>query len=237
MESRMKPLALLRFLPLFLLVTFTLATNGFADKSKEELEGRISANLARLAERQKDLQWAIPAQVFAQAKGIVILHSVKAGFIVGAEVGNGIAIVRKADGTWGAPAFVALVNRSFGLQAGADESVTILCLMTEQSLKVIHHGANVEVGIDLEAAAGPLGAGGELTTATIQKPVLVYTSEKGAFAGASIEAGALIGDKKKNETVYGEKMDAILFSGQAQPTPAGLQLIEALNAFAGQAAR
>lgn len=218
-------------------VLLLISSNSFADKSKEELEERISANLARLTERQQDAKWAIPPQVFAQAKGIVILHSVKAGFIVGAEVGNGVAIVRKADGTWGAPAFVALVNRSFGLQAGADESVTILCLMTEQSLKVIHHGANVEVGIDLEAAAGPLGAGGEITSATIQKPVLVYTSEKGLFAGASIEAGALIGDKKKNETVYGEKMDAILFSGQGQPTPAGLRLIEALNAFAAKVAQ
>jgi SH3 domain-containing YSC84-like protein 1 len=233
----MKPLTFLRFLPLFLLLTFSLATNGLANKSKEELEARISANLARLTERQKDPQWAIPAQVFAQAKGIVILNSVKAGFIAGAEVGNGIAIVRKADGTWGAPAFIALVNRSFGFQAGVDESVTILCLMTEQSLKIIHHGANVEVGIDLEAAAGPLGAGGELTSATLQKPVLVYSSQKGVFAGASVQAGALIGDKKKNETVYGEKMDAILFSGQAQPTPAGLQFIEALNALAGQAVR
>jgi len=233
----MNPQPLLRLLSLLLFVAFSPVSDCFADKSKEELEERITANLTRLAERQQDLRWAIPAEVIAQAKGIVILHSVKAGFIVGAEVGNGIAIVRKADGTWGAPAFVALVNRSFGLQAGADESVTILCLMTEQSLKVIHHGANVEVGIDLEAAAGPLGAGGEITSTTLQKPVLVYTSEKGAFAGASIEAGALIGDKKKNETVYGEKMDAILFSGQAQPTPAGLRLIEALNRFAGQAAR
>lgn len=229
-------LSLPRFLLVIVPVLLAMASNGFADKSKEELDERIRANVARLTERQQDGKWAIPPQVLAQAKGIVILHSVKAGFIVGAEVGNGVAVVRHANGTWGAPAFVALVNRSFGFQAGADEAVTILCLMTEQSLKVIHHGANVEVGIDLEAAAGPLGAGGEFTSATLQKPVLVYTSEKGAFAGASIQAGALIGDKKKNETVYGEKMEAILFSGQAQPTPAGLQLIEALNAFAGQAA-
>lgn len=39
-----------------------------------------------------------------------------------------------------------------------------------------------------------------------------------------------------NEAVYGEKMDAILFTGRAQPTAAGLQLIRALEAFAGPAA-
>lgn len=232
----MKPNSLPRFLLLFVPVFLMMATNAFAEKSKEELEERIGANLARLAERQQDARWAIPPQVLAQAKGIVILHSVKAGFIVGAEFGNGVAIVRNANGKWGTPAFVALVNRSFGLQAGADEAVTILCLMTEQSLKVIHHGANVEVGIDLEAAAGPMGAGGELTTTSLQKPVLVYSSEKGAFAGASIQAGALIGDKKKNETAYGEKMEAILFSDRARTTPAGVRLVEALDAFAGQTA-
>jgi hypothetical protein len=37
----MKPLSLLCFLP----HTFSLATNGLADQSKEELEGRLSANL------------------------------------------------------------------------------------------------------------------------------------------------------------------------------------------------
>lgn len=232
----MKPLSLPRFL-LFIPLVFSIASHGLAEKSGEELEERLRANLARLAERQQDAKRAIPAEVLAKAKGLVILHSVKAGFIVGAEIGNGVAIVRNASGSWGAPAFVAVVNRSFGLQAGADESVTILCLMTEQSLKVIHHGANVEVGIDLEAAAGPLGAGGELTNATLQKPILVYTNEKGLFAGASVQAGALIGDKKKNETVYGGKMEAILFSGQARPTPAGLEFIEGLNAFAAPAAR
>lgn len=230
-------LSLNRSLLPVLLGVFLMSSNGFAEKSKEELEERIIANLSRLEDRQSDPRWAIPAQVIANAKGIVILNSVKAGFIVGAEVGNGIAIVRKADGTWGAPAFVALVNRSFGFQGGADESVTILCLMTEHSLKMIHHGANAEVGIDLEAAAGPLGAGGEITSTTIQKPILVYTSQKGAFAGASVQVGALIGDKKKNEIIYGEKMDAILFSGQAQPTPAGQRFIQTLNAYAGQAVR
>lgn len=233
----MKPQSIHRLLHVLFLTVLCLTSPSFADKSKEELEERINANLTRLAGRQQDPQWAIPPQIFAQAKGLVILHSVKAGFIFGAEVGNGIAIVRNANGSWGAPAFVALLNRSLGLQAGADESVTVLCLMTDESLKVIHHEVNVEVGIDLEAAAGPLGAGGEITSATLQKPVLVYSSQKGLFAGASIEAGAILGDKKKNEALYGKKMDAILFSGEAQPTPAGLRFIEALNAFAGQSER
>ncbi len=217
-----------------LLLSVALATNCLADKSKEELEARIRANLNRLAQHQQDAARAIPPEVLAKAKGIVILNSVKAGFILGAEVGNGVALVRNAQGAWGAPAFIAEVNRSFGLQAGADEAVTILCLMTVDSLKIMHHGATVEVGVDIEAAAGPFGVGGEITTLTLQKPVLVYTTEKGAFAGASVEAGALIGDKKKNETVYGEKMEAILFSGDAQPTEAGRELIAALDAFSGK---
>lgn len=230
----MKPIA--PFLLSSLLLTFALAPSCFADKSKEELEGRIRANLGRLAERQQDPERAIPAEVISRAKGIVILNSLKAGFIVGAEIGNGVAVVRDASGAWGAPAFVALVNRSFGFQAGADEAVTILCLMTEESLKVVHHGGALEAGVDLEAAAGPLGLGGEVTSISLQKSILVYTSEKGAYAGASVEAGALIGDKKKNETIYGTKMEAVLFSGQAQPTPAGRELIKALDAFGGKKA-
>ena len=73
------------------------------------------------------------------------------------------------------------------------------------------------------------------SAATAEAMPQLYASGQIDF-GRSIQAGALIGDKKKNETVYGEKMEAILFSGRAQPTPAGLQLIESLNAFAGQAA-
>ncbi len=152
----MKPFLSLPASPPYRPVLLAMATNGFADKSKEELEERIRANLARLAERQRDGKWAIPPQVLAQAKGIVILHSVKAGS--SSEPRSGMASPSSAMRTaLGAPAFVALVNRSFGFQAGADEAVTILCLMTEQSLKVIHHGANVEVESTSSRRRSPRG--------------------------------------------------------------------------------
>lgn len=206
------------------------AQNPFK-KTQSDLEARIGENRLRLEERQLRRGQAIPPQVLAQARGIVILHHVKVGVGFGAEIGNGVAVVKDSNGSWGAPAFVTLSKGSWGAQIGANEAVTFMVLMTEESLRVLRDGGAGDAGVDVSAIAGPLDAGGEVGTISVREPVLIYSREKGAFIGASFQAGALIGAKKKNRTLYNATSDQILFSGQVKPTPAGWKLIETLNKY------
>ena len=198
-------------------------------KTQPDLEVRIGENRLRFEERQLRRGEAIPPRVIAQARGIVILHHVKVGMGFGAELGNGVAVVKDTNGNWGPPAFVTLSKGSWGAQIGANEAVTIMVLMNEDGLRILRDGGAGDAGVELNAVAGPMETGGEAGTISLREPVLIYSSAKGAFIGASFEAGALIGARNKNQTLYGTTSDQILFSGRVKPTPAGWKLIESLN--------
>ncbi|MDF1823432.1 MAG: lipid-binding SYLF domain-containing protein [Verrucomicrobiales bacterium] len=198
-------------------------------KSREDLELRIVENQRRFERRQQRASEAIPWRVMNAARGIVIMHQVKAGLGVGAEFGNGVASVKRADGTWGTPGFVSLSKGSYGFQIGANEVVTIMLLMTDESLKLLQGGGSGNVGLSVEAVAGPHDAGGDFDSHSLLKPILVYSDAKGAFIGAAFQAGAIVEAKKKNETLYGASLDQILFSGRVGPTRAGASLMTVLN--------
>ena len=210
------------------------AQGPFKKKSANELETRISENRLLLENRQLRADQASPKEVLNAAHGIVILHQVKAGLGIGAEIGNGVALVRNSAGQWGAPAFITSTKGSWGFQIGADESITFLVLMTNESLRLLRDGGAGAVGVNLEAVAGPYDAGGDAGSITMRKPVLVYSNAKGAFAGASIGAGGIVSSKKKNKTAYGSDMETILFSGRVAPTPAGTLLIRRINEYSGR---
>ncbi len=219
----------------FSAITPLQAQQDLLAKNKADLEVRISQNRARLDQRQIDPAKAIPAAVLAAAKGVVILNQVKAGLVIGAEVGNGVVILKDAQGNWGPPAFVTIGKGSFGFQIGASETISFFILMTDESLKLVRGGGAGGIGVSLKAAVGPLGAGGDIGSASLRKPVLVYSNVKGAFAGASIDTGGLIGSEKRNQVAYdGMNMEQILFSGNAVITPAGKLLGDALSFYSGK---
>ena len=206
----------------------TALANPFK-KSQADLETRITENRLRFEERQRRRGEAIPQSILAAAKGILIMHQVKAGLGIGAEFGNGIASVKQRDGSWGTPGFVSLSKGSYGLQIGANEAVTIMVLMTDESLQLLKGGGSGNVGLSVEAVAGPLDAGGSIDSTMVQKPILVYSDAQGAFIGAAFQAGAIVEAKKKNETAYAASLEQILFSGRFRPTVAGAALIQVLN--------
>ncbi|MCB1207185.1 MAG: hypothetical protein KDN18_23235, partial [Verrucomicrobiae bacterium] len=104
----MKSAPLLRPALFLLLSLLTLPGMGAnpLKKSAEKLDLRIRRSAERFIEMQKEPGKRIPAELLARARGIIILHRVKAGLVVGGEAGNGVALVRdKTTGVWSAPAF------------------------------------------------------------------------------------------------------------------------------------
>ena len=210
------------------------AEAGPFKKNAAKMDEKIRKNTARFVEFQKNVQKRIPPQVLAGARGIVMIHKFKAGIGIGAEAGGGVALVKDPNtGRWSPPAFVASAEGSWGLQFGAQETDLFFVLMNDDGLKILKDGS-LNVGLDIQATAGPAGVGGDLDTTTIKEPILVYANTGGLFAGAAFKGGGILPAKKNNAVYYGLTLDEILFQKKAQTTVSGRELIAAVRAASGQ---
>ena len=211
------------------------AVGGPLKKSPAQLDEKIGAAQERLEAMQAKAKKQIPAPVLANARGIVLMRSLKAGLGIGAEKGGGVAMVKK-PGTdiWGPPVFVGSAEASWGLQIGAEKSDFIIVLMNDKSLAFLKPLGSSGVGVEFNAAVGPVDVGEKFDSDTLKSHVLVYSDSAGAFAGAALKAGGIIGAKIKNMTYYGASMQDVLFGGKGEMTPKGQELADAIQRFAGK---
>ena len=118
-----------RILIIFILI-FSI-TNLFAD-SVEEKVLEASNTMEKLVRSQS----GIPMSIIQKAQAIVVIPgSVKFGFFVGGKFGEGVATIRKADGSWSYPFFIKLGGGSFGFQIGLEVVDSILVFRTKNSEK------------------------------------------------------------------------------------------------------
>ena len=108
-------------LRLFLLSVLTAAAAFGADTAlaRAEYVKRIESCEAVLRELQMNPATAIPADILAQARGLVITNQVRAGIILGVKDGYGVVMVKRPSGQWSVPAFLKAGEASIGLQLGA----------------------------------------------------------------------------------------------------------------------
>ncbi len=139
---------------------------------------------------------------------VVFPTVVKAGFIFGAEGGNGVLLARTADGGWSAPAFYTLGAASFGLQVGVQAARVVLVVMTEKGLQSVIDD-QVKLGADLSLALGPIGGGVEASTTTnLWADVYAFAKSEGLFGGIAFEGALLYGREDLNRAYYGEAATA-----------------------------
>ena len=105
----------------------------------------------------------------------------------------------------------------------------MIVLNTDAAVKAFSRGGNVTIGVDLSAAAGPVGrtaAGAVMPSAA----VYTYSRSKGLFVGVSLE-GAVIGTQRQSNFNYYERLvraDSIL-SGVIKPPQGAAELRRALG--------
>jgi len=143
----------------------------------------------------------MPRRVLAKAEGIIIFREYGAGFIWGGKGGFGIAMRRQHNGQWGPPAFLGQGEGNFGLQIGIQRQDLVFLFMSSEALKIFDH-EKFKIGVDIAAAAGPVGANAEAQAGV---PVLVYSDTTGLYAGATFKGGMLLPDKDANEKFYGKQ--------------------------------
>ncbi len=159
----------------------------------------------------------IPAPVLKGARGVVIIPGeVKAGFIFGGELGQGVLATRGRKGIWSPPAFISVAGASFGLQIGGQARDIVLVLNTPMSVAAIENGT-LNLGGDVSVVAGPTG--GEVAVATSAPAVYSYVRSSGAFIGATVQGAALSLDVGANRDFYGVS-DPLRLAARGIPKPA-----------------
>ena len=198
-----------------------LITVPAAAVTREEATLQNAAIVLRELQSMPDTR--IPDQLLARAEGIVILPAeVKVGFIVGARFGNGVLLVRNANGNWSNPVFVTTGGGSIGWQAGGQVADIVLVLTTRRSIEGISDG-KLTLGADASVAAGPVGRTAMASTSlTFDSEIYAYSRTKGLFAGVSLEGNGIFIGRKANRRFYDgeDSASAIMAQTKAPPPPA-----------------
>jgi lipid-binding SYLF domain-containing protein len=163
---------------------------------------RIESCEAILREFQADPTTAIPSDVLAGARAIVITNQFKGGVILGIKDGYGVLLAKKADGQWGLPILIRAGETSVGLQVGGHAIETIYIFNDDQTPRRMFT-QRLNIGADAAAVAGPRAAASQSSNDEILRTaVLVYSKARGLLAGATIKTGFLAADNDANRLLY-----------------------------------
>lgn len=147
---------------------------------------------------------SIPTRLLNEAQGLAIIPRViKIGFVAGIRRGQGVVMIRDADGSWGLPRFVTLTGGSVGWQAGVQGTDVVLVFTTRRSVESLLNG-KFTIGVDAAAAAGPVGRNAAAATdMRLQAEILSYSRSRGLFLGASVDGSVLEINQTANMSFYG----------------------------------
>lgn len=176
--------------------------------AQEKEEKKIEAATTVLGDFSK-MKESIPSELLNVTQGIIVVPKlINAGFVIGAKRGKGIAMVKRADGTWSNPVFVTITGGSIGAQIGVQSVDLVLIFKHSNSLTDIKK-SSFTLGGDLSVAAGPVGRNSTANTDyKLEAEVYSYSRSKGLFAGISLNGASLAIDAMANTDFYGKATTA-----------------------------
>lgn len=177
MIERLRPIAATLFLTAAALV---VAGPGVA--FAEDAAG-LQAD-ARAALQSLYAQTPAASILAKNAKAVLVFPNVvKAGFIVGAQYGEGLLL--KGGKTSG---YYNTVAGSVGYQAGVEKFGYALFFMTDSAVKYLDKSEGWELGVGPEVVIVDQGGAAQLSTTTAKSDVYAfYFDQKGLMAGVSIQ--------------------------------------------------
>jgi lipid-binding SYLF domain-containing protein len=198
-----------------------------------------SADLRRIQNAQKVFHelmkipdHAIPHELLESAKCIAIVPGEKkAGFIVAAEYGKGLAMCRTEHG-WSGPVFLTIAGGGFGPQIGGASTDVVMIFRNREGFQKLLSD-KFKIGADATAAAGPVGRNAAAATdLEMHAEILTYSRSRGIFAGVSLEGTVVTPDRKDDEALYGTDVsrDAIL-TGKVQVPESARDLVAELRRY------
>lgn len=123
--------------------------------------------------------------IVADARGTVVFPNLtKAGFVVGAETGNG-CLYENGEIT----SYFNKSGGSFGWQAGAQSTSQVLVLTSDEAMAKLKSFGGLDFGGNASATVVETGAGATVNTAELMSNEIIafVFSERGLMAGATLE--------------------------------------------------
>ena len=118
-----------------------------------------------------------------QSPPVLHPHDTDFGLIVGGQYGTGV--MYKGGKTAG---YYNITGGSLGLQAGAQTFSQAYFFTTPQALKTFEETKGFEVGAGLDFAVADVGTSGNISSSTLQKPLVVFVwGQQGLMAGVKVE--------------------------------------------------
>ena len=147
---------------------------------------------------------SVPEYLLKDAAAVAVIPGVvKVGFVIGGEYGRGVLLLRDEAGQLGNPIFITLSGGSVGWQIGAQSADIVLVFKTKRSADGVL-GGNLTLGVDVAAAAGPLGRRARASTdVELKAEIYSYSRSRGFFAGLSLDGALLQIDDEANAAFYG----------------------------------
>jgi lipid-binding SYLF domain-containing protein len=202
-----------------------------AARADSDQQVTVDRALKTIDDLRHDQAFGNARQLMHRAHAVLIVPRLyKGGFIVGGEGGTGVMLARGSGNTWSDPAFFALGAASFGLQAGLEQSETVLFVMTQKGLDALLHD-QFKFGAQAGIAVANLGSGVEGAIGGARPPdIVVWSSSSGVYAGISLDGSVIRAQRDDDHAYYGHPVSTrdILF-GHAGVAPHATALRRALG--------
>lgn len=177
---------------------------------------------------------SIPDSILKQAKGLAILTVAKVGMMVTYNVGTGLVVARREDGSWSPPSAISSFGIGWGAQVGGECTDFIIVLRNSDAVRTFSGHAHLAVGGGASVAAGVVGRAAEAGFRAGDggyAACYTYSCSKGAFVGCSLEGSMVKTRVQENCRFYGNpsiKTSDILLGSLPRP-PAAAILYNALT--------
>ena len=202
-----------------------------AARAQSDQQAVVDRARITIEDLSRDKAFGNARQLLHRARAVLIVPRLyKGGFIVGGEGGTGVMLVHGSGNTWSDPAFFAIGAASFGLQAGLEQSETVLLVMTQKGLDALLRD-QFKFGAQAGIAVATLGSGVEGAIGGASPPdIVVWSSSSGVYAGISLDGSVLRAQQDDDRAYYGRPVTTrdILF-GHGGVAPHATALRRALG--------
>ena len=188
-----------------------------------------------LNEVQQMPDTGIPSDLLEKCSAIAIFPStISAAFGIGGQYGQGIIMIREENsGKWSPPAIFTIAGGSFGFQIGGQATDIVLLIMNRRSVDGILQG-KFKLGVDADAAAGPVGRSAQASTdIQLKGGILSYSRSRGLFIGVNLAGTVLAQHWDGDKELYNKNLSAreILLENKAQMPKSADEVLKVLNKY------
>jgi lipid-binding SYLF domain-containing protein len=176
-----------------------LTTLSFALPAQAAEKGEVLRNANEVVnDLRHDPAFGTARNMLQGAEAIYIVPKlVKAGFIFGAEGGDGVLLHRTGHG-WSTPRFYGMGSASFGLQIGLEQAKLVFIINSKRALRGIEKG-EVKLGAGAGITVVTLSSAAEGATTSHGGDMVVWASGTGAYGGLTFNGTIIKQDKEMNE--------------------------------------